>query len=377
MEYLPEFGIQPHILSAKNLVVTQENNTSKIKVTLVRKVKTLTNLLKGNFDNGKDGILESSMKKNLFKRGLKIIESHNIQFIVGIYSPHYCLELAYKLSNKTAIPYALDFRDLYLNSILTGKDISIKNNIIGKVVVYWWKVWLKKVSFFSTTSTAFTKHINKLVPIKGYTINNGHTNSSFCTKNKSSVFRLVYFGRMYLQQDLELIVKAIRIFISKVKPDKFKLSLIGIKSSSNFVNGIRFNGKVIFIKHLPKEYIEVHDYFSKEELIIYCKEKATAFMCANFKVDDGSIQVKALEYLSYNKPVLVAPLNGSLHDEIGRQAGIATSSADEYAAYLTKLYKEFMQNGYVTSNTDPAFVQQFHRKEQVKKLAKLIKEAIA
>tara|TARA_R110002012_G_scaffold114079_2_gene260435 strand:+ start:39630 stop:40886 length:1257 start_codon:yes stop_codon:yes gene_type:complete len=336
------------------------NETVKSNSSLV----TLSYWLKGEFD------LHLSNSYKVFKNFLfQHLKNNRYDAILAIFSPHFHLKLAYEIHKKFKIPYILDFRDLWDNQVVTKSyKPTLKKDIQDRIIQYYWKRWLGKSMYFSTTSEKWLKLLENLTPVKGIKVRNGHEISEISTKKfKTNKFRVAYFGRIYQYQNLKVIIEGINLFIKQYNPkNNFEICLIGIKSVD------QFSGSDIFKSLISKEFIKEYDYIPKKELIDFSLKKVSTFILPNLNEDNGSFFVKLFDFISIGRAVILAPKNGSENDLVLGQIkrGLITSSPNEIAEYLGKKFLEFKSSGVIESLIDHDLLASFHRSKQVENFAK-------
>jgi glycosyltransferase involved in cell wall biosynthesis len=331
-------------------------------------IKTLKHWLKGDFD------IHLLNSYDVFKSFLfQHLQSQKYDGVLAIFSPHYHLKLAYEIYQKFKIPYVLDFRDLWDNQVITKSyRPSLKKRIQDFLIKYYWKRWLKKSLFFSTTSHKWTEYLKKLSNEKGFVFPNGHEIEIVETPIKQAKFNLTYFGRFYPNQNLELIVEGINEFLKKVNPKNFKLQLIGIKKTSNF-DGLQF-----ITSRINTEYLEVVDYLPKEELMDFCKKEVTLFFLPSFFEDNGQFMVKLYDFIALGKPVLVAPrVNSDMEIVVKKtKSGAVLNSSESIALHLEEQYNYFLKFGHAKNNMSSKSISDYHRQNQIKLFAKKINSLI-
>lgn len=390
-DYLLEDGIFPTLITHrwkkdidsnwldhdKNDEVLYENNDNYNVIRLPRpeekleaksSIQTLGYWLKGDFD------LHLLNSYNVFKSFLfKHLKSQKYDVILAIFSPHYHLKLAYEIYQKFKIPYVLDFRDLWDNQVITKSyKPSLKKNIQDILIKYYWKKWLNKSLFFSTTSHKWTEYLKNLSNKKGFVFPNGHEIEIVEAPIKQVKFNLTYFGRIYPNQNLELIIEGIIEFLKKVNPKNFKLLLIGIKETSDF------DGLQLITSRINKEYLEVVDYLPKERLMDFCKKRVTLFFLPSFFEDNGQFMVKLYDFIALGKPVLVAPRVNSDMEFVVRKtkSGEVLNSSGSIALHLEEQYNFFLKFGHAKNNMSSKSILDYHRQNQVKLFAKKINSLI-
>lgn len=325
----------------------------------------LFNWVKGDFDSH----LNNSYL--VFKHFIiEHLTKNKYDCILAIYSPHFHLKLAYEINQKFGIPYILDFRDLWDNQVITKSyNATLKKSIQDYFIKFYWKKWLKKSLFFSTTSSKWTHYLEELSNKKGYTIPNGHEINKIEPSESQKEFKLTYFGRIYPDQKIQILIDGIIDFIKINKPVKFKLLLIGIKRTDDF-DGLQY-----IIEKINSKYLEIIDYLPKEELIEFCKNEASMFFLPSFKEDNGQFMVKLYDFIALGKPILAAPkVNSDMEKVISKtNSGVTVDSVESVASHIAEHYNHFLDEGYSKNDSNPVKISEYHRQNQVKLLADLIK----
>lgn len=332
------------------------------------KVGSVIAFLMGNLE------LELDSSYRVFKKFLfEHLKTNHYDCVIGIFSPHYHLRLAYEINQKFAIPYVLDFRDLWNNDIVTKSyHPSLKDRFINAVIKFYWKKWLSNALFFTTTSQIWTDYIGNISKKEGVIIRNGHELEVQSSDIKQEVFKLVFFGRAYPNSNLKVLIEAFKIFLSSEKDKPILIEFVGLKKT-----GV-FNPRQILEDSLPLRNLSFLEYMNKVDLIEYCHKEAALFFLPNFNENNGQFVVKLYDYLALAKPVIIAPKNGSdletVLDEV--QGGISSSSVPEIVDYLRKQYNYFCIHGKVDYNVQKEAIEKYHRKHHVKLLADKLKQAI-
>jgi glycosyltransferase involved in cell wall biosynthesis len=264
----------------------------------------------------------------------------------------------------------LDFRDLWDNQVVTTSyKPTFKKNIQDQLVKYHWKKWLRGSDFFTTTSSKWTDYLEQMSNNKGFVIPNGHEIREVNHPQVQNEFKLTYFGRIYPNQNLELLIEGIKRFIKTEQPAKFKLLLIGIKKTADF------DGLQLITDTIDSRYIKIIDYLPKEQLLEYCRNESSMFFLPSFKEDNGQFMVKLYDFIALGKPVIIAPkVNSDMEYVVEKSnAGVTADGEDAIASYLGKQYKHFLKMGYAKSDLKSKLIMQYHRQNQIKKMADFIK----
>lgn len=340
---------------------------------VVGKIRTIWHLMRGDLD------AELTSSYRVFRTFLlQHLVTTRYDVVLGIFSPHFDLKLTYEVGRKFAIPCILDFRDLWVNQIVTSQyRPSPRQYLFNFFVRSYWRIWLKQSLFFSTTSKEWIVYLKRLSGRDGIIVRNGYDNIFSLTPgggaNRPKKFVVTYFGRLYPNQSLDAITSGIRQFIaSEIPGTDFAIQLIGIKRAGNF------DGLNELLKRIPREYVEVIGYMPREKLLTYCAENSSLFLLPNFAENNGQFMVKSYDYISLRKPVIVAPSNGSETELLIRDldAGIVTSSGKEVAAFIKKCYGRFKAGKPLKLDYSVDRFEFYSRRNQVRIMAQHIKEAL-
>jgi glycosyltransferase involved in cell wall biosynthesis len=329
------------------------------------KLNTIQNWLKGNFETH---LINSY---NIYKAYIfKHLKESNYDAVLTIFSPHFHLKLAKEINNTFGIPFIADFRDLWDNQFVTDSySPSINQLVQNRIIKYYWKKWLDQALFLSSTSHLWKNFLVKNFNNNVIVIKNGHEKEKLEEVQKTEKFTLTYFGRIYPYQNLETIINAIVIFIERFKPTDFKIQLIGVKKTG------AFNGLDIFKNSKLSDYLEVIEYLPKNKLLEFCIKNTSIFILPNLKEDNGSFFVKLFDYISLNKPIILAPNNGSENDLVVKSLEncIVSSSQEEIVQYLINKYTEYKNKKGLSSICTQENLMKFHRKNQIREFSNYLK----
>ena len=386
-DYLSEYGIFPTLVTHRwekdiskewldhntnDQVLYEDHKTHKV-IRLPRphenlesksSFNTLKCWMKGDFD------LHLLNSYKVFKNFLfQHLQNNKYDVILAIYSPHSHLKLAYELYKKFKIPYVLDFRDLWDNQVVTKSyNPNYKKKIQDYLIKLYWKKWISNCRFFVTTGSLWKKYLENLTDQKGFVIPNGHEFKVIASMRAQTEFKLIYFGKIYPNQNLKVIMEGISKFIDRVEPGNFKLILIGLKVSSDF-DCLHF-----ITRQIHSKYLKLIDYLPKQELIEFCKSEATMFFLPSFYEDNGQFMVKLYDFMALGRPIIIAPqVNSDMETVTSKtNSGVAVDTAESVAYYLEMQYRYFLRHGQPKNDGYPAKILAYHRENHVKSFADLI-----
>ncbi len=303
-----------------------------------------------------------------------LLKKEKFECILAIDSPHYHIRLAHELSAKFNIPYICDFRDLYDNQLLGSNYRPEKSKkIINALKHYYLKKWLRDATFISAASQPIATFYGKLANVPGYEITNGFEPlmKSAKEKNNTPEFVLSYTGRLYQNQDWSIFAKGVNDFIINEKPSNCKVIFAGVrKDAVEIIKLLR--------KYIPENILETFNWLEKNE-VQDIQKRTSVFILASWSGTVGVYSGKLFEYLGARKPILFAPGdNGGVVDQllIETNAGISANTPEEVCNFITMKYNEWKKTGQVTYNGIEKEIMKYTRKEQVKRMAGLIHDAL-
>jgi glycosyltransferase involved in cell wall biosynthesis len=392
--YFVEYGILPTLITNRwelsmdskwkyhtdddSIIIEEDENCSIIRLprlkprminSLLSKFYTVFHYLVGNLDV-ENYYLYKQAKNYLYRH----LETNHYDLVIAMYSPHFDLKLAFEINQKYGISYILDFRDLWDNQIVTTSyRPTFKQKILNTVVSYYWRKWLKSAIMFTATSKIWIDYLEKLSGVNGHMIRNGHELSNKSTLIKqNNCFKIVCFGRLYPNMEYDVILLALKRFLTYERELPIILEMIGIKRTTEF------DGKSYFKANLNTDKLVFKESMPKDELMNYCEREATVFILPNFPEDNGQFMVKLYDYLALGSPVILAPSNGSDMEHVLKDVngGIVTSNVDEMVNYLQDRYDELSENGRLSYVPNINKIESYHRKYQVARMAKLINDRL-
>ena len=333
----------------------------KIKNKWLSKGRTIQLWLEGNFDTE----LKNSYK--VFKEFLfNHLQYNNYDLVIGVFSPHYHLKLAFEVNQNFGIPYVCDFRDLWDNRVAGENYTPSLGNVFRDLIIQrYWKKWLSKALFFTITSEPWRQKICKITKTKGIVLKNGFENFlEYDVSEKNNFLNIVYFGALYPSQNIHIFLKTISSFVKKKDFPKIKMKFIGIKERyrPGILNEIK--------KYLTEDILEIVPYLPKNELFKEVSDTDLLFFPA-FKSIKGWCSVKVYDYLALQKPIVVCPGDGGEVDEliIKTKAGRIFNSEGELFSYLEDCCQNKKNKIRIPYLGVKEEIEKFRRENQVKEFA--------
>lgn len=301
----------------------------------------------------------------------KIRREHKIDAIYSSSPPYTCSLIARDFKRKSGLPWVAGFRDPWRGFISAPKrwfipeliDIMMEKSVFNEAdaVECAWEGIIKD---------ALSKY-PRLERSKFYHIPNGYDSSDFpvVEKIKNNKFTVTYTGSMYGRRNPECFFAAIENLIDKGLIDKSKLHL-------RFVG--RFGSEVqeMFDKASFKDSIEIIDYVSHDKSIEYLMlSDALLLVVDESKESDEIVPGKVYEYIGVQKPIItIAPEGGAIAKLINEtQTGKVAhqSYVDKISEIILDYYNQWNnENWSYKPNIDE--VKKYERKESARKLAELL-----
>jgi glycosyltransferase involved in cell wall biosynthesis len=297
----------------------------------------------------------------------KLLSSQKTDLILVSAPPHNLVRLASELSQEFKIPYVVDFRDIWNNRI-TGADhrMSLRGRLMNSTEEFYISKWLKKASLVTTVSNALVQQIKRIYSGNTAEITNGFEWRLFKpvqeTSPPSDRFVVASIGTIYPVQDISILIEGLKKFYTQLDDKtRFKLNFIGLKAVD------------VIAQKIETELKELHPYVTaklpRSEVMEYYKQSNILLIPA-WKQFQGIYSTKIFEYLGSGRPILVAPGDDDVIDEMINKSkrGFIANTADEFVSALTHAYQKWK-----SGNLPPLTVTErelfYSRENQAKILA--------
>ncbi|MEQ9298391.1 MAG: hypothetical protein RIF33_07505 [Cyclobacteriaceae bacterium] len=346
------------------------------QIPIINKLAILLRWSIGFLDNGNRENYDSyqSLKKYLFAH-LKKIE---YDYCMGIFSPHHHLKLCYEINQKFGIPYMLDFRDLWDNRVIHREyNPSLRERLQDSLTKYHWKKWLSNALFFSITSEPWRDKINEFSDTKGIIVTNGYDPEGFevAPRLNPNEFRILYAGRLYAHQRLDIFLKGCQLFLDRVEPANFKLRFYGSSRSglSNRISGFLYQPEALIAQYLGSDYYLFEKRIPKKELIA-CTKGSQVLLFPGMPDATGTHLGKIFDYLASGVNILLTPDDNDVVGELIRETktGQIANTPKEVCTQLSEWYKEWEKTGEVKWQGNRVEINKYSRESQVKRFTKQI-----
>lgn len=287
------------------------------------------------------------------------VQNNDYDLVLGIFSPHFHIQHAAKLHQQFGVPFVIDFRDLFNNRFAAnGNVVEMNRGILDRITLWHWKRWMTHAAGYITVSKPLHEVLATWFQAPGITILNGFEPASIPPPNfDSERFTVLHSGTLYGTQDLALFMRAFQQFAEG-------------KNNCDLI----FSGVTEPMKHL----IHMAAQATGVEYLIFPREAREAalhrLMRASVLFFPGHTQLRGMysskifEYLASGKPIILAPTDGDVLEELViQQPGCSVhNSVESIVAILEAHYAAFQRNEPLHFERE---LSAYSRQEQAKQLS--------
>jgi hypothetical protein len=307
------------------------------------------------------------------KKGLEIAQRGDINIIFSSYSPSVSHIIASSLQKRTGIPWVADFRDLWSSNPYSNKiePFYFLEKQMEKRTIY-------NSTLLTTVSEPLARDLEELHLKKVVSIPNGFDDRDYSDNVPLlSRFTITYTGSIYPgKRDPTPLFQA----IAELR-DEGKIPLDGME--------VRFFGSNVVDTIYPlvkkfgiDQFVKVYGLVSFKESIRKQKESTILLLLSwNDPKDKGVYTGKVFEYLGASRPILAIGLKGGVIDELllSTGSGKLTTDVMEIKSTMIKWFEEFDLHRNISTYYNPEVeaIQHYTRREQAGKLARLFDRIIA
>lgn len=308
------------------------------------------------------------------KKAQELIIKNNIDVIYSTSPPETSHLIAFKVKQKTGIPWIADLRDLW-----TQNPYSMRGPVRQAIERILEKKVLAKADAIITVSKPLALSLSSVIGIpynKVHIITNGYDPDDFIgiDNTLSEKFTLTYTGRLYrFKKNPELLFKVVSNLIRKGKLDKNRIAL-------NFYVGDLAGFPYFKEKYSLEKVLNVFNFIPYHESLIQQK-KATALLLflSDNKSDFGNYTGKLFEYIGAGRPILSMPSSSEVIEELLNRtnAGVIVSNEYELENVLMEWYLEYIETGTVSYRGVESEIVKYTREECTKRLAFILDNLIS
>ena len=338
-----------------------ENRTSQTS-----KFQTWLHYRRGVFDLNEGLLACRQMAQDFLSTHLK---QEKYDLVLGIYSPHFHLEQCYWIHSNYGTPYILDFRDLW-DIRLTSRQYRpsfserVRDFYIGK----FWRKWSKDALFLSTVSEPYAQYLELSCLQSAITITNGFETDLFdgLKKQDRDQFVIAHIGSFYPDQHVETIFSTGALL--KVQKDAFEIRFVGVKNEE-----MRTRIHKLAEVYDLKDHVKILPRISREEALQETLDADVLYYPA-WEGHQGVYSGKIFEYLASGNPILVAPRDLGVVDELIEQTQTGVSLEDDPQAICDWILSVYSNN--LALERKDHEIQLYSRESQVDHFARLLYQAL-
>lgn len=293
-----------------------------------------------------------------------------IDYIIASGGPWSMFEYGASLKSVSNAKLILDYRDPWNDIIGVGLNEltyhGLFNNYIKRRKLKEEKYALLNSDLVISVSKEIINNILKISNFKKIgLIENGHDLNEFNPKEINSLkYEILYFGILRKEQNIELLLKALKI----INNPKIILNLIGVNiSQKQVLNKINAYKKFVNIK--CTNYVNkniVSNYIDSASLLVH-------FSYGNIK---GIPSSKLYQYLSLNKPILLVSNTNDVMEKIIRETntGETCKTPQQIANYILNCFGKWENNETLEREVNKEKIAFYSFKNQVELLDKIISD---
>lgn len=293
-----------------------------------------------------------------------------INYIIASGGPWSIFEYGVRLKSASNAKLILDYRDPWNDVIGVGLNeltyYGLFHNYIKRRKLKEEKYALLNSDLVISVSKEIINNILKISNFKKIgLIENGYDLNEFNTKNINSLkYEILYFGILRKEQNIELLLKALKI----INNPKIILNLIGVNiSQKQVLNKINEYNKFVNIKctnYVNKNILS--NYIDSASLLVH-------FSYGNIK---GIPSSKLYQYLSLNKPILLVSNTNDVMEKIidETNTGEICKTPQQIANYILNCFNKWENNETLEREVNKEKLESYSFKKQVALLDKIISD---
>jgi len=395
--YLPQFGWQPHILTASNPAEPARDETLLDQLPECARIHRtrswehhvprdlLTNIagaLGGDRSRWREGLTWRLRRfydplaipdHKIFwaapavLAGVAAVLRHRIDAVYSTSWPYSDHIAAMSIARLTGRPLVVDFRDPWTQHFCYGdrSDRAVRRDRWLERTV------CRRAGFVITPAHESTRALRQLLADlpgqKFVTIRNGYDPASFTGQVEPLPgFEIVHAGTFYKSRRPDTLVQGLARFLERVPQAR--------KHTRLRLFGMSLDGGLADLA--GAECVELHGWTAHQQVVRAFRESSVLFLLRHFESQhEITLPSKAYEYMASGNHVLAVQVPQRELDRILRAYGNATIlrkyEPATIAAALEQLYGRW-RRGELTRPAPPAFVQRFSRVALAGQLASLL-----
>jgi glycosyltransferase involved in cell wall biosynthesis len=389
-KYLPEFGWEPTIITAKlpsppdvryRVIETEDNDillewkrrlgfsaekTFRNQLGQTQEQDTLVDLF---LKCAREILAYPDYNKGWYKYVLpvagKLLESGEYDAIISSAGPYTTHIIAHDLKKRYKIPWIADFRDLWTqNQYYPHSDV--RKYFERKLEVG----TLSNADILTTVSAPLAKRLHLLHHLPAYAILNGFDPDLLNpSETRPPIFSITYTGTIFRgKMDPEPLFKVVRKLIDEHK-------ILAADLEINFWGHFEPWLQELVEKNTLNSIVRIHENVPFLQAVeIQRSSQVLLLITENVPREEGLIGGKIFEYFAAHKPILaIGYSKGGVKELLDdTQAGTAAETNKDLEDALLNYYHQFKTEGRVRYCGIDAQIAQYNHKEMARKFAGLL-----
>ena len=315
--------------------------------------------------------INSSPQNNMYFEAKEILSQNpDIELIIASGKPFILFKYCYELKKEfPKINWIADYRDPWNSEI---KDHTLKDRLLRAFDSNFEKKWLKSASHITTVSEGIANGIKSFLEFEkpSTIIKNGF--NEYINGNdeiSTDLFEIGYIGSLYSEQKIEVFIEGFKLFIREFQSKNIILKFHGLGDQPDQTFRIEQQ-----LKNHEDNY-QITSRFPKSEMIEIVKN-SSCFLICGLPDRKGTYTSKFMDYLALKKPIILCPSDFDVLESAiqNTKTGYILNSKETVYSTLKTLYSEWSQNGFLKMKGNRDIIDSYKNKNQVSKLATLIRE---
>src|SRR5688572_17600612 len=245
-DYIQEFGTEPIVEKNENATIIRLPHRHK---SLYKKYKArfLSPIIYWGYKFFGELHIETDAYYS-FNRFLQIyLTKESVDLILVSSPPLNIVKLGNALSEEFKISLMVDFRDSYNNNLLNvNPTFSFKEKVENLLLKRYVSKWLQKASLITGVSEPVLKLVDPENKVPHQVVLNGFEEQIFQQLRfgkiiKTDRFTITILGNLYIQQDIDFMIKGFNDFLSRAPQYDVVIQFIGLAGQTDVVKKIETN----------------------------------------------------------------------------------------------------------------------------------------
>jgi glycosyltransferase involved in cell wall biosynthesis len=315
--------------------------------------------------------IETDAHHSIRDQASLLLAQHQISAIIVSSPPLNLVRLGYELHQQFNIPLVVDFRDHYCNKLLfKNTKFTMKEKVENAMFRHYVQRWLGSASLVTSVSQPILDMLPLNLSANTNVVHNGFEADVFSVIKplETKRFTITILGQLYITQDIDFMLQGFQRF--QQQHNDVLIQFIGLAHQTKVVQKIT--------AALPDHNYLITPRLLRKEAIAYLNTTNVLYYIG-WKGAKGIYSGKIFEYIATKLPVLIAPGDEDVIDELLKEtgAGISASTPSEMVQALTEWYKIWEMNGTVIHSRNSNAVNKYSRQEQSNRFAAEIKKVIS